>query len=163
MNVAAVANIIEISKSANRMNLIRLKQLPGIDSPAIRLNIRFFTTPKISFQIKNAMKSAISTQSEPKIPSLFQVAAQLEDFTTAHPESAPQISQKMPFADLMMHPEKLAAVLKTAETELPVKSQRATPGKKLEATRPKEISNPSTATPVPRVANLQKNKTIKTR
>ena len=145
------------------MNLFQLKQSSEIDSPAITLNVWFVTAPKISFQIKNAMKSVTPIQSEPEVPSLFQVAAQLEDFTAAHPESTPQISQKMPLADLMMHPEKLAAVLKTAETELPAKNQRATHGKKLEASKPKEISNPAAATTAPRVANLKKNKTIKTK
>jgi hypothetical protein len=145
------------------MNLIQLKQSSQIASPAIRLNIRFVTAPEIWFQIKNAMKSVTSIQNEPKAPSLFQVVAQLEDFANAHPESAPQISKKMPFAELMIHPEKLAAVLKTAETQLPAKSQHATHGKKLEAIRSKEVPNFSAAAKALDMANLKKNKTTKTK
>ena len=52
------------------------------------------------------------------VPSLFQVAAHVEDFVPAAGlrKSATGLSQK-PFAELMLHPEKLEAALKTAKRE----------------------------------------------
>jgi hypothetical protein len=81
------------------------------------INIRFIATPPIQLQIKHAMKTSALIQSEPLIPSLFRIAAHFEDFVTVTaPKSAPA-PHPTPFAELMLHPEKLEAALKTAKKE----------------------------------------------
>jgi Glycogen recognition site of AMP-activated protein kinase len=81
------------------------------------INIRFVATPPIQLQIKHAMKTSVLIQNEPLIPSLFRIAAHFEDFVTVTaPKSAPA-PHPTPFAELMLHPEKLEAALMTAKKE----------------------------------------------
>jgi len=64
------------------------------------------------------MNPAILSQNENVVPSLFQIAAYFDDFfsATGLKKPAPKLS-RMPFADLMLHPKKLAAVLESAKTK----------------------------------------------
>jgi hypothetical protein len=63
------------------------------------------------------MKTSAPIQNTPIIPSLFHVASRIEDFAPAIiSRSAPSLNET-PFADLMLHPEKLEAALKTAKME----------------------------------------------
>jgi hypothetical protein len=64
------------------------------------------------------MKTSASTQNRTVIPSLFQVAAHLEDLAPAGglKEFTPAFSNT-PFADMMLHPDKLEAALKNARAE----------------------------------------------
>jgi hypothetical protein len=81
------------------------------------INILFVATLPLQIQIKYAMKSSAPIKNKSIIPSLFQIAARVEDF--AHvitSKSAPPLNQTS-FADLMLHPEKLEAALKTATSE----------------------------------------------
>ncbi len=73
------------------------------------------------------MKNSVPIKTEIAAPSVLQVAAHLEDFVAANPKSASTLSKKMPLADLMLHPEKLEAVLKTAEDDV---RTDATPAKR---------------------------------
>src|SRR5271154_5646319 len=82
------------------------------------INIRFVVTSPLQLQIKHDMKTSIPKQNEMIVPSLFQIAAQLEDFIpgVGLRKPAPTVSQR-PFADLMLHPDKLEAALKIARSE----------------------------------------------
>jgi len=61
------------------------------------------------------MKTPASIQNKPIIPSLFQIAAHLDQVVpVANSKSAAPLNQS-PFASLMFHPEKLEAVLKTED------------------------------------------------
>lgn len=62
------------------------------------------------------MKSAL-IQEKPLIPSLFQIASHFEDFAAIYISKATQPLNETPFADLMLHPEKLEAALKAAKNE----------------------------------------------
>jgi hypothetical protein len=87
------------------------------------IKVRFVAASPLQLQIKHAMKTSTPIQNKPIVPSLFQVASRVEDFATATTlKSAPPLNQT-PFADLMLHPEKVEAVLKTAKTENRVTSQ----------------------------------------
>jgi hypothetical protein len=80
------------------------------------LNVRFAAAAPLQLQIKHAMKTSAAIQNKPIIPSLFQIAARLEDFAPAIVSKSSPPPQT-PFADLMLHPEKLEAALRTARNE----------------------------------------------
>jgi hypothetical protein len=83
------------------------------------IKVQFVTTSPLRLQIKktNIMKTLALIQNKPIIPSLFHIASSIEDFALAETlKSAPSLDQT-PFADLMLHPEKLEAALKTAKSE----------------------------------------------
>lgn len=61
------------------------------------------------------MKNSFFVQTSTPAPSVFQVAAHLDEFIAAHPEFVIPLNRHMPFADLMLNPEKVEAVLKFAE------------------------------------------------
>lgn len=81
-----------------------------------RLNVRFVITEPIQIQIEHTMKASTTTQSKRIIPSLFRIASLAEDFASA-PPAMPAPPKPTPFADLMLHPEKLEAALKIAKCE----------------------------------------------
>jgi hypothetical protein len=83
------------------------------------ITVQFVATSPLQLQIKhiNTMNTSTPIQNKPIIPSLFHIASRIEDFASATiSESAPPLSET-PFADLMLHPEKLEAALKTAKSE----------------------------------------------
>jgi hypothetical protein len=63
-------------------------------------------------------KTTTPTRTKPVVPSLFQIAAHLDEVVPAAglKRTAPAPSQT-PFADLVLHPDKLEAALKAAEAE----------------------------------------------
>lgn len=65
---------------------------------------------KINIREKIHMKTKIQNQNQkPVIPDLFQIASRMEDFTVS-----PGLALgPMPFAELMLNPMKLEAVLRT--------------------------------------------------
>ena|ERR1700722_3022975 len=63
------------------------------------------------------MKASTSIQTEPIIPSLFHIASRIEDFAPAIISKSAPLLDETPFADLMLHPEKLEAALKAAKSE----------------------------------------------
>jgi hypothetical protein len=94
------------------MSLIRSND----DRSGSGINVRFADAAPFQLQIKHAMKTSAAIQNQPIIPSLFQIAARMGDFTPALiSESSPP--NQTPFADLMLHPDKLEAALKTARSE----------------------------------------------
>jgi hypothetical protein len=80
------------------------------------INVRFAAAAPFQLQIKHAMKTSAAIQNQPIVPSLFQIAARMEDFTPAVTSKSLPPNQT-PFADLMLHPDKLEAALKTARSE----------------------------------------------
>lgn len=85
-----------------------------------RIKVHFVIPPEILLPIKyamNAPKNSVSSQPKTPPPSLFQVAARVDEFIDTHPEAAIPLSQKISFVDLMISPQKVAAVLKTAEVK----------------------------------------------
>lgn len=62
------------------------------------------------------MKTA-SIQNRPTAPSPFQITVLPEDFALPSVSAAAPPSNRTPFADLMLHPEKLEAALKIARSE----------------------------------------------
>jgi Glycogen recognition site of AMP-activated protein kinase len=92
---------------------------PGISLSMQSINIRFTTMPPRQLQIKNIMKTLTMIQDKKNIPSLFQVAAQIEKPVSAaamKPVTSLNKTQT-PLADLMLHPGKVEAVLAVAKTE----------------------------------------------
>ena len=60
------------------------------------------------------MKTSVLSQNEITVPSLFQIAAFFEDFFPADNFGQPTAKlRQTPFADWLLHPEKLAALLKS--------------------------------------------------
>jgi hypothetical protein len=82
-----------------------------------RIDVRFIAIEPFQLKIKNNMKISTLFQNTPVIPSLFQVASRIEDFApTVVSKPTPPLEQT-PFVELMLHPEKLEAALKTAKVE----------------------------------------------
>lgn len=79
------------------------------------LNIRFTATPSRQLQIKNTMQTSAKIQDKKIIPSLFQVAAQIEDPSSAVSVKPATSLNETPLADLMLHPEKVATVLEVTK------------------------------------------------
>jgi hypothetical protein len=88
----------------------------GVFKLMYRLNVRFVMTRPLQIQIKYTMKTSATTQSRRIIPSLFRIASLIEDFDSA-PLAKPAPPKPTPFADLMLHPEKLEMALKRAKRE----------------------------------------------
>jgi hypothetical protein len=91
----------------------------GVSYSMAKITVQFVATSPIQLQIKhiNTMKTSTPVQNKPIIPSLFHVASRIEGFAPATiSESEPPLSETA-FADLMLHPEKLEAALKTAKSE----------------------------------------------
>jgi hypothetical protein len=86
-----------------------------IDTIMKRVPIQFVETPKIPLPIKHVMNNFLATWPDISAPSVLQVAAHLDEFIASYPEFVIPLSQKMPFADLLKHPEKVEAALKTVE------------------------------------------------
>jgi hypothetical protein len=74
------------------------------------INVRFAAATPFQLQIKHAMITSAAIQNQPIIPSLFQIATRV-----VVSESSPP--NQTSFADLMLHPDKLEAALKTARSE----------------------------------------------
>ncbi len=107
----AVGEIMHESRAFNRRS--------GIFHSMTNVTVQFVTTSPVQLQIKqiNTMKTSAPIQNKPIIPSLFYIASHIEDFAPATiSKSTPPLSET-PFADLMLHPEKLEAALKTAKRE----------------------------------------------
>lgn len=77
------------------------------------IKILFAANSPVQLHIKHAMK----VQNKPIIPSLFQIASQLEDFAPATSSKCPAPLEPSAFADLMLHREKLEAALILAKRE----------------------------------------------
>ena len=79
-----------------------------------RLTISFNPAANAQFPVKMIMKNSLPL---PRMatPSVFQAAARLDEVIAAHPTTVIPLNQKMPFTDLMMHPEKVEAVLRLLE------------------------------------------------
>jgi hypothetical protein len=80
-----------------------------------RIPIKFVESPSFQLPIKPIMNSFLDTWPDIAAPSVLQVAAHLDEFISTHPEFVVPLRQKMSFTDLMLHPEKIEAVLKDAE------------------------------------------------
>lgn len=63
------------------------------------------------------MKTPTSTQTKPSVPSLFQITASLHAAPVATSKNTAPAPRRTPFADLMMHPDKLKEALKIARAE----------------------------------------------
>jgi len=91
------------------------KRIASVSMTSIK--ILFAGISPIQLQIKHTMKTSAPVQNKPLIPSLFQIASRIEGFApTTASKSAPP-SSETPFADLMLHPEKLEEALKIAKNE----------------------------------------------
>ena len=81
------------------------------------IKILFAAESPIPLHINHAMKTSAPVQNKPMIPSLFQIASQLEDFAPATSSKSPAPREPSAFADLMLHREKLEAALILARRE----------------------------------------------
>jgi Glycogen recognition site of AMP-activated protein kinase len=86
-------------------------------SSMTRIIVQFIATAPFQPQIKYAMKTSVAIQHKLVIPSLFQIASRIEDFTPATTSKTAPSPDQTSFADLMLHPEKLEAALKIAKSE----------------------------------------------
>jgi hypothetical protein len=89
----------------------------GLFSSATSLKVRFVAASPLQLQIKHAMKTSASIQNKPILPSLFQIAAHFEDFISPGTSKFVPSSSETPFADMMLYPKKLAAILKNGKIE----------------------------------------------
>jgi hypothetical protein len=114
------------------MSLSRLAEPTDTLSSPTRLTIKFLppTTMQLPIQTMNP-----TTSSESVMPSLFQIAAQIEDF----------IPGESPFPELLQHAEKLAAVLKQAMTVRSVAAAPEKPAAAKRAVRPSASKNRKTS------------------
>jgi hypothetical protein len=94
-----------------------------------RLKIKFL--PPTTMQLPIQTMNPSSTSNESMMPSLFQIAAQIEDF----------IPGQTPFPELLQHAERLAAVLKQAVTIHSVTAAPEKPANIKRATRPSASKN----------------------
>jgi hypothetical protein len=79
------------------------------------MKILFVTDSPVQLHIKHVMKTSSPAHSRQIIPSLFQIAASLDDFVTVVSKAAR--ANQSPFSELMSHPEKLEAALKIAKSQ----------------------------------------------
>jgi len=98
------------------MNLVYPNDKSETFSSATNISVRFIPATPMQLQIKIKTMKSVSIPNQPIIPSLFQIAAHMEDFALAQSAKTARRLRQMPFAGLMLHPEKLAAVLKPAGT-----------------------------------------------
>jgi Glycogen recognition site of AMP-activated protein kinase len=84
-----------------------------------RIHILFVATTSIQLQFKHVMKASATVQNKPIIPALFQIASRVQDVQDFVPATNLKFPppDSSPFADLMMHREKLEAALKIARRE----------------------------------------------
>jgi Glycogen recognition site of AMP-activated protein kinase len=91
---------------------------PGVSFMTTSINVRFIPASlleiPIKYQPKQPMKSAL-IENEPAIPSLFQIAERIKNYALPSILETTQPLSRTPFADLMLHPEKLEAALKSAK------------------------------------------------
>lgn len=103
------------------MNLAHSYDEPGVPTPnTTNIDVRFVSISPFQLQIKNSNSMKILTQPQNGtiVPSLFQIASYFEDFVPATGSKKPATaSSNTPFADLMLHPEKLKAALNSAKIE----------------------------------------------
>jgi hypothetical protein len=99
------------------MTLVQSNSERDILFSMLNLDICFVADSPIELQIKQAMKTSTTIQNIKNVPSLFQIAAHIEDVVPTTASKATLSLNQKPFADLMLHPEKLEAVLKTAKNE----------------------------------------------
>ena len=78
------------------------------------MKIQFPPTTAIPLPIRNMKSSLIRNQAE--VASLFSIAEQVEAATRDLPAGQPVQLGRMPFAELMLHPEKIPLVLQTGES-----------------------------------------------
>jgi hypothetical protein len=116
MNIAAVANANE-PVSPQTTNPVPSIGGPGISLSTQSISIRFTAMPPRQLQIKNIMKTLTTIQDKKNVPSLFQVAAQIENESPVPAAMKPVSSlNKTPLADLMLNPSKAGTMLATAKT-----------------------------------------------
>jgi hypothetical protein len=89
----------------------------GVSLWITRINVRFVVTEPFQLKIKYAMKTLAPIQHKPFIPSLFHIASPIEDFTPNTHSKSVLPPHRTPFADLMLHPDKLEAALKNAKSQ----------------------------------------------
>jgi hypothetical protein len=89
-----------------------------------RLTISFNPATKSPFPVKMILKNSIPVP-KPVTPSIFQAAARTDEFAAAQPAVAIPLNQKMPFTDLMLHPEKVEAVLRLMEQASPANGKKS--------------------------------------
>lgn len=61
--------------------------------------------------------NSMMTDSKPMLPTLFQIAAHWENFAPASTMKTSPVLGQIPFADLMLNPQKLVIALKAAKAE----------------------------------------------
>lgn len=64
----------------------------------------------------NVMNAAM-TESKPMLPTLFQIAANWDNYAPASTLKNSPVLGQIPFADLMLNPQKLVIALKAAKAE----------------------------------------------
>ena len=96
---------------------LAFKRRMDVSRPMTSTNVQFVATAPFQLQIKHAMKTSATIQHKPIIPSLFQIASRVEDFAPANTSKSAPPPNETPFANLMLHPEKLAAALKAAKSQ----------------------------------------------
>jgi hypothetical protein len=74
--------------------------------------VLFVIAPAVQLPIKNAMKNSVTDKNKKAGPSLFQVAAQLDDSGAVKTATSLKAT---PLADLMLHPEKVETVLEVTK------------------------------------------------
>jgi hypothetical protein len=85
------------------------------------INVWFVDTPSLQLQIKHVMKTSITIQNRKAVPTLFQIAAQLDDSIAAAAARPATSLNRTPLADLMLHPEKVEAVLEVTKNAGPAR------------------------------------------
>jgi Glycogen recognition site of AMP-activated protein kinase len=102
------------------MKLAHSNDEPGGPSPMNHISVRFVSLSPLQLQIKNLTpmkKTPTPTQTKPIVPSLFQIAASLDVASAAASNKNASEPSQTPLADLIRHPDKLEAALKTARAE----------------------------------------------
>jgi hypothetical protein len=85
------------------------------------INVWFVAIPSLQIQIKHVMKTSTTIQNQNVAPTLFQIAAQLDDSITAATTRPATSLNRTPLADLMLHPEKVETVLEVTKNAGPAR------------------------------------------
>jgi len=105
------------------MNFAQSSDQPDVFLPILNISVSFVADPPLQIQTKHAMKTSARSQTIKNVPSLFQVAAQLDGFASAN--AGPQPQKRTPLDDLKLHTEKTVAASKTEERTTGQKSTKS--------------------------------------
>ena len=127
------------------MSVAQSSGQPDIFLPILNVSVNFVPDPPIQIQMKHAMKTSAASQHLKNLPSLFQVAAYLDDVAPANARPQPQKRNSFDYSKL--HSEKGEVVSKTKERTTSQKSTKSPARSAVGKTRATDSARKSSHSP----------------